>query len=310
MDRFSISLLGEARTLLLASDGSHFSDGALQEALFFGQACGARVVLLHVVKVEAESLRSANARVLRRQQEIRPYLDQCRAMARDAGVEMETVVVASSVPENAIIEQAILRRADVIIMGRHAQAGRLYLIVGSMTSKIISFGFPMVLTVPKDFIMTGAHVLVFVDGSPNSRLAVQEAMSLAGCSTLERLSVVAVAKREKALPEAVAMAEAICAQGRAKWPDVAFMPVGTVGHPSNVIVRTAIENKADLIIMGGMDKGVWSKMFGGRVVKEVCGWAHCPVLVVTAPEQDSKFSLRVTGLDTSAGDVCRYTSRT
>ena len=35
MNRFSTSLLGEAKTLLLATDGSHFSDGALQEAIFF-----------------------------------------------------------------------------------------------------------------------------------------------------------------------------------------------------------------------------------------------------------------------------------
>jgi len=34
MNRFSTSLLGEAKTLLLATDGSHFSDGAVQEAIF------------------------------------------------------------------------------------------------------------------------------------------------------------------------------------------------------------------------------------------------------------------------------------
>ena len=39
MERFSTSLLGQADTLLLATDGSPFSDGAIQEAIFFGQAC-------------------------------------------------------------------------------------------------------------------------------------------------------------------------------------------------------------------------------------------------------------------------------
>jgi hypothetical protein len=84
-----------------------------------------------------------------------------------------------------------MRQADVILMGRHGRAGRLYLMVGSMTSKVIGLGFPLVLMVPKDFLITGAHVLVAVDDSPSSRLAVEEALSLGLCCvTLERLTFV------------------------------------------------------------------------------------------------------------------------
>lgn len=283
MNRFSTSLLGEAKTLLLATDGSIFSDGALQEAIFFGQACGARLIVLHVVKIDVESLKSANSKVTRAQKEIAPYMEDVRKMARDSGVECETVVVGSSVPEHAIVEQARMREADVILMGRHGRAGRLYLMVGSMTSKVIGLGFPMVLMVPKDFTMTGAHVLVAVDDSPNSRLAVEEALSLGICCvTLERLTFVAVARRESGLVEARKMVEDICARGREKWPHIQFEAVAGVGHASNVIVRAAEERHVDMIMIGGMVSGPLPPMFGGRVTKEVCGWAHCAVLVVTA----------------------------
>jgi nucleotide-binding universal stress UspA family protein len=283
MNRFSTSLLGEAKTLLLATDGSPFSDGALQEAIFFGQACAARLIVLHVVKVDVESLKSANAKVTRKQQEIAPYLEDVRKMARDSGVECETVVVGSSVPEHAIVEQARMREADVIIMGRHGRAGRLYLLVGSMTAKVIGLGFPMVLMLPKDFTMTGTHVLVAVDDSPNSRLAVEEALSLGMCCvTLERLTFVAVARRENGLPEARKMVEDICTRGREKWPHLHFEAVAGVGHPSNIIVRAAEERAVDMIMIGGMVSGPLPRMFSGRVTKEVCGWAHCAVLVVTA----------------------------
>ncbi|ACU90550.1 universal stress protein [Desulfomicrobium baculatum] len=283
MNRFSTSLLGEAKTLLLATDGSHFSDGALQEAIFFGQACAARLIVLHVVKVDVESLKSANAKVTRKQQEIAPYLEDVRKMARDSGVECETVVVGSSVPEHAIVEQARMREADVIIMGRHGRAGRLYLLVGSMTAKVIGLGFPMVLMLPKDFTMTGTHVLVAVDDSPNSRLAVDEALSLGMCCvTLERLTFVAVARRESGLPEARKMVEDICARGLERWPHLHFEAVAGVGHPSNIIVRAAEERAVDMIMIGGMVSGPLPRMFSGRVTKEVCGWAHCAVLVVTA----------------------------
>ncbi|NCC26433.1 MAG: universal stress protein [Deltaproteobacteria bacterium] len=283
MSRFSTSLLGEAKTLLLSTDGSQYSEGAVQEAIFFGQACQAKIIALHVVKIEAESLKSANAGVTRKRKEIAPHFEEIRKMARDAGVECETLVVGSSMPENAIVEQAQLRKADVILMGRHGRAGRLYLMVGSMTAKIIGLGFPMVLVLPKESMLTGTHVLVAVDDSPNSRLAVEEALSLGMCCvTLERLTFVAVAGRQRGLDKAMAMAEAACARGREKWPHLRFEAVADVGHPSNIIVRAAEERHVDMIMIGGMSPSPLPRMFTGRVTKEVCGWAHCAVLVVTA----------------------------
>lgn len=285
MNRFSTSLLGEAKTLLLATDGSPYSDGAVQEAIFFGQACGARVVVLHVVRIDTESLKSANAKVTRRQQEINPYFETIRLMARDAGVECETVVVGSSVPEHAIVEQARMRGADVILMGRHGRAGRLYLMVGSMTAKVIGLGFPMVLVLPKESLLTGSHVLVAVEDAPSSRLAVEEALSLGMCCvTLQRLTFVAVTRRGSGLTTARDMVEALCARGRQQWPHLQFEAVAAVGHPSNVIVRAAEERAVDMIMIGGLDQSPLPRMFSGRVTKEVCGWAHCAVLVVTSQE--------------------------
>ena len=147
MDRFSTSLLGEASTLLLATDGSAFSDGAIQEAIFFGQACRARVIVLHVVQTRAESIVSARFAVRQGQQELAPHLEEIRRMARDSGVELEVVVIGSGRPEQAIVEQAHLRGADVILMGRHGRAGRLSLLVGKMTKRVIDQGFPRVLVV-------------------------------------------------------------------------------------------------------------------------------------------------------------------
>ena len=34
-------LFGEVEVIALATDGSEYSDGAVQEAIFFSQACGA-----------------------------------------------------------------------------------------------------------------------------------------------------------------------------------------------------------------------------------------------------------------------------
>lgn len=282
MERFSTSLLGQAKTLLLATDGSSFSDGAVQEAIFFGQACRARMVVLHVVHTEAESIKAANSTVMQRRQEMDPHLDQIRKMARDSGVELEVVVVGSGSPEKTIVEQARLRKADVILMGRHGKTGRLSLLVGNMTAKVIGQGFPRVLVVPKNFLITGSHVLLALDGSANSQLAAQETMSLGRtCTTLERLTILAVVKKDEEQPRARALVDEVCAQCRQEGLPVACEPLVLTGSPADLIVEAARDRDVDMILMGGRGKSFRAKMLMGRVTEKVIGRAHCAVLVVT-----------------------------
>ena len=281
MERFSTSLLGQASTLLLATDGSHFSDGAIQEAIFFGQACRARVVVLHAVPVDAESVKAANWTVTKRQQELAPHLEQIRGMALDSGVELEIVVVGSIKPERTIVEQARLRNADAILMGRHGKAARMSLLVGSMTARVIGQGFPRVLVVPEDFLITGASVLVAVDGSPNSRLAAREAMDLGRtCTTLERLTVMSVAARGNDLNQARGLVDEACGRCRQSGLHAVCEPLVQSGNPAEMIVQAARERNTDMILIGGRGRRLMPRMFMGGVTEQVIGKAHCAVLVV------------------------------
>lgn len=284
MGQFSTSLLGEARTLLLATDGSSYSDGAIQEAIFFGQACRARVIVLHVIPTRTESIGAARFAVRQGQQDLAPHLDEIRRMARDSGVELEVVVIGASAPEQAIVEQARLRGADVILMGRHGRAGRLSLLVGKMTARVIGQGFPRVLVAPRDFIITGRRLLVAVDDSANGHQAVREALSLARtCTTLEGLTVLSVARRETERPHHQALVEAVCARAAAEGVPVACSPRTVVGDPATCVVEAARADEADLIIIGAWRRGgAVTGLLRGHVCEQVIGRADCAVLVVTA----------------------------
>ena len=283
MDRFSTSLLGEAGTLLLATDGSAFSDGAIQEAIFFGQACRARVIVLHVVQTRAESIVSARFAVRQGQQELAPHMEEIRRMARDSGVELEVVVIGSGRPEQAIVEQAHLRGADVILMGRHGRAGRLSLLVGKMTKRVIDQGFPRVLVAPRESLLTGRRVLVAVDDSANGRQAAREALSLARtCATLERLGVLSVAPKEADRPQHQALTEAVCAEAARLGPAPACVPLAAVGDPAACIVDRARADGVDMIIIGAWRRGAMAGLLRGHVAERVIGTAPCGVLVVTA----------------------------
>lgn len=283
MERFSTSLLGEAKTLLLATDGSRFSEGAIQEAIFFGQACQARVIVLHVVRIQVESINAANFAVRQGQQELVPHLEHIRAMARDSGVEIEVVVVGSSRPEKTIVEQARLRQADVILMGRHGKSGRLSLLVGKMTAKVIAQGFPRVLVAPKDFIITGTSLLLAVNDSANSRRAAKEALSLGRtCTTLQRITILSVVGRVEQQDHALALVEAICARARGEGVPIPCTPLVRTGDPAATIVEVAHELTVDMILIGGRGRAGVGTLFKRHVTENVIGQAHCAVLVVTA----------------------------
>lgn len=283
MERYSTSLLGEAKTLLLATDGSHFSEGAIQEAIFFGQACRARVIVLHVVNTQAESIGAANFAVRQGWEELAPHLDHIRAMAKDSGVEIEEVVVGSSKPERTIVEQARLREADVILMGRRGKSGRLALLVGKMTAKVIAQGFPRVLVAPKDFIITGSRILLAVNDSANSRRAAEEALSLGRtCTTLQGMTVMAVAKREDERLPAQGLVDEFCERAHREDLPIPCDSLVMVGDPVGAIVAAARERQVDMILLGGPGKGSIAKMLKGHVTEQVIGQAHCAVLAVTA----------------------------
>jgi len=282
-ERFSTSLIGEAKTLLLATDGSHFSDGAIQEAIFFSQACGARLIVLHTVRIEAESAKAAHSKIIQQQQSIEPHLSLIRKMAMDSGIDFETKVLSTGNPEKTIVEQARLHNADVILMGRHGKTARLSLLVGSMTAKVIGLGFPKVLVVPKNFLITGAHVLLAMDGSPNSLLAMREALNMGRtCATLERLTIISVARRAEGLSLAEKLVNEACAQLQMDGLRADCEPIALTGNPVELITQTAREKNTDMILLGGQGKNNMAKLLMGHVTENVIGRAHCAVLVVTS----------------------------
>ncbi|WP_051554264.1 universal stress protein [Desulfobulbus elongatus] len=288
MDNSAASLLGEAKTLLLATDGSRFSEGAIREAIFFGRACRAKVIVLHVVFTQTESIGAANFAVRQGREELAPHFDRIRTLADDSGVELEIVVVGSSRPEKTLVEQARLRQADVILMGRRGKVGRWSRLVGKRTTAVIAQGFPRVLVVPKECSLAGTHILVAVDDSPNGRRAAQEALSLGrACPTLQQITVMAVAGREEQRSRTEVLAAAICAQSLREELPVSCEPLVEVGDPAEAILRAAEGRQVDMILLGGPGRSGLAKLLKGHVTEHVIGQAHCAVLVVTAQDDAS-----------------------
>jgi nucleotide-binding universal stress UspA family protein len=58
--------------------------------------------------------------------------------ATAAGLEVDSVVVASDYPHEAIIQTAKKKKCDLIIMASHGRSGVSGLLLGSVTHKVLT----------------------------------------------------------------------------------------------------------------------------------------------------------------------------
>ncbi len=274
-------VMNKSKVIALATDGSSYTDGAVQETIFLAQACGAKIVVLNVIPIDSGSATAIHSSAAAMRQETKEYMDNIRKLADDNELACEVIVEESYQPDKTIVELAYKHNADLLIMGRHGRQGLLKLLVGSMTSKVIGHGFPRVLVVPKDFSIGGDKILLAVDGSEASKTAADEIVGMGlHCSNLKEVYALSVASTENGLEEAQAQAEATCKQGLEQAPSVKFHPMSLVGKPAaDVIAKTAAEKEVDIILVGGHGKGL-SKLLMGHVTEKVIGRAHCAVLVI------------------------------
>ncbi|MDU9047831.1 MAG: universal stress protein [Candidatus Electrothrix sp. Rat3] len=277
----STQVTNKSEVIALATDGSSYTDGAVQETIFLAQSCGAKIVVLHVIPIDSETATGAHASSTAARLETKEYIDNIRKLADDIEIPCEVLFEESYRPDKTIVELAYKHQADILIMGRHGKQGLLKLLVGSMTSKVIGHGFPKVLVVPKDFSIGGDKVLLAVDGSKASKAAADEIIAMGiHCSNLKEVYALSVTSSESGLEEAEALAKATCKRGQELAPSVTFHPLALVGKPAaDIIAQTAEEKEVDMILIGGHGKGL-SKLLMGHVTEKVIGRAHCAVLVI------------------------------
>lgn len=122
--------------LLIASDGSPYSQAALAEALRLARLWGSRLYGVSVAREEGE-LPEAEAIV-------EGMLTQANAL----GLPLETRVTVG-VPDDAIVRLARELEADLIILGSHGRSGFARLLLGSVAERVIGTAPCPVLVVKK-----------------------------------------------------------------------------------------------------------------------------------------------------------------
>lgn len=135
------------RHLLVPTDGSALSQEATRNAVAFARGCGACITALHVKPAPQMPYYVEGARIdpsiieqfaKVADEEARKCLDDVNAMCAEAGVKCAKVMETSDDPYQAIIDVATRNACDLIFMGSHGRGGLGSLLLGSVTSKVLT----------------------------------------------------------------------------------------------------------------------------------------------------------------------------
>jgi nucleotide-binding universal stress UspA family protein len=291
--------------VLCPTDLSEASRPSLTYAAAVARRYGARLTVLHAVPpfgtLVVQSLEAGSSMPM-----VLPPLDDAtaavRAFALDALAGLDAdVVVQTGDPSWVIVEEAVAKAVDLIVMGTHGRGGFDRLLSGSLAEKVLRRASCPVLAIPPHAPAVAAggtlftQILCAVDFSPASEQALGFAIELGGAVT------VAIVLEWLAEEAPVAHPEFDVARYRAHLADdtgirlralvqAAEVPaacridqVVAVGRAHREILRLAAEKGSDLIVMGAQGRGGVGLALFGSTTQQVVRGATCPVLVVHRP---------------------------
>jgi hypothetical protein len=124
----------ECKNVLIATDGSKYSEAAASEALGIAKRCGSSLIVISVASSDAEIVSAKD------------NVNKVSEAAEREGVKT-TSVVTKGKPYEAIIETAKQKKADFIVVGSHGRTGLDRLLMGSITERVIGHAETAVLVV-------------------------------------------------------------------------------------------------------------------------------------------------------------------
>jgi nucleotide-binding universal stress UspA family protein len=279
MSAYPVCPTARIERLLLATDGSKMSDGAIKEAVNLAKTCSSKLFVLAVVEINPEFEAYAPGILEKMEKETRKHLDSIKSQASKEGVNCVTIAHEGNEPFQYIIDEAAKNKVEIILMGRHGRTGLKRLLMGSVTARVIGHSPCKVMIVPEGTEFACKKILIATDGSKYSEAASREAISIAKrCGS--DLIVLSVATKEKNLPAAKKSVDKI--SNLAKKEDIKVDTLTLRGMPYEVIVKTAEKKKADVIVVGSHGRTGLKRVLMGSVTERVIGHAKCAVLVMKA----------------------------
>lgn len=266
--------------LLLATDRSVFSKGAEREAINFAKKCSSVLYIMSVLETNPVYESIGASAYQKEEQEAIKYLESVKSRALQEGLYYcDTVLHYGEEPYRLIVNEAVDKNVDMIIIGRRGRSGLMKVLMGQVAAKVIGHAPCKVLVVPKAARIEFRNILVATDGSAHSIAAASEAIGIAKrCGS----SIIAVSTMHTEVEFEEAKANIGSVVEMAQKEGVPVEALTPIGKSHDIIVETAGGRGVDLIVMGTYGKTGLKKLLMGSSTEKVIGHASCAVLVVRA----------------------------
>lgn len=130
--------LSRHEKILVATDGSAYSEAAVKEAINIASVCDSKLSVVCAIKGQ----RPAKYRT-----EAEKIVEKVVKSAGKSNIQAEEIVREGE-PYEVIADLAREKKADIIIMGRYGRTGLTKLLMGSVTQRVIGHTPCAVLVVP------------------------------------------------------------------------------------------------------------------------------------------------------------------
>ncbi len=290
--------------LLLATESSEFSEGAIREAIRLAKRCGSKLTALSVIETNPEFGAQAPAVLEKMEKEVHAHLDSVKARAKQEGVACETVTYEGEDSYKYIVDEAVKQKSTMIIMGRRGKKGFRRLVMGSTTAWTIGHAPCSVMVVPRAAKVDITSIVVATDGSKYSADAASEAIGIAKRNNA-KLTVLAVVPADIAMitdidftaidREKFADQEMLTAEKNARLVKDAAQKAGVdvqafvmTGKPADAILEIAKDKSADLVVVGSHGRTGLERLLLGSIAERVIVMSSCAALVVKREEKQPK----------------------
>lgn len=269
--------MGKIEKLLLATDWSDYSEGAVTEAISLARKCAAELYAISVIEINPEYETFGTDVIEKEEKEVATYFESLKTKALKEGVSCRTILRESGEPYRLIVEEAEKKKVDMIIIGRHGRKGLAKVLMGSVAAKVIGHAPCNVLVVPRAAVIEFRNILVATDGSTHGNAAASEAIGIAKRCGSHIIAVSAFLMDDE-LEEAKTIVSKVIKA--AQEEGVSAEGITPRGRPYNAIVETAGGRAVDLIVMSAYGKTGLRKLLMGSSTEKVVGLAGCSVMVV------------------------------
>ncbi len=280
--------------IVVAYDGSKHSKAALTETANWIKRHGGSAVLVHAVYFDEEEFGIIPDQLERRMDFGKQICYQAKEDVSSAfGINLESIICEGD-PPDTLVGIASAKKADLIALGTHGRNSIKKLIMGSVTSGVISKAACDVLVVKKaDREWSGRYssILLPFDGSGPSIKALEQACRISVMDG-SAVSVLYVVPRYEEMIEffrSSAIQDSLMKEAQkitasavklASEKGVKIKVLIEDGDVSSKISQTAVREKNDLIVMGSHGWGGANKAYIGSTTERLIIQADSPILVV------------------------------